>query len=74
LREGPLQVLAERAADRLRGLARCRDQLPERRGVLGQLETLPLVGPAALRLLAEDQELAQVGDDDQPVGLEYLET
>ena len=71
LRERALQVLAERAADALRRLAGRRDQLPERCGVLGEAEALALAC-TAVRLLADDEEIAQVGDDHQPVGLEIL--
>ena len=69
LREGALQVLAEPAADALRRLARRGNELPERRCVLGQAEPLALAR-APVRLLADDEEIAQVGDDHQPVGLE----
>jgi hypothetical protein len=71
LGERPLEVFSERAANMFRRFFRRRDHVPEFLGVSGEAEAFEF-GLVAVRSLANDEKIVDIGDDDEPVGAEIF--
>jgi len=71
LGERPLEIFPERAANVFSGLPRRRGHVPEGSRISGEAEAFEFCR-AAVRPLADDEKIANIGGDDKPVRTEIL--